>query len=110
MVQKKKTKLTHIAFNSFYPIIIVGDDRFVCFFYYWIQVLFSQYYFWCKNRGNVTSLKLSPNLRKRPKEKKNVEVPKGPEFEIPKLDKIINLVRDPDEIKRRNDELAAKQQ
>jgi dynein intermediate chain 1 len=61
------------------------------------------------NRGNVTSLKLSPNLRKRPKEKKNVETPKGPDYEIPKLDKIINLVRDPDEIKRRNEELAAKQ-
>ena len=27
VVQKKKTKLTHIAFNSNYPIIIVGDDR-----------------------------------------------------------------------------------
>lgn len=62
------------------------------------------------NRGNVTSLKLSPNLRKRPKEKKGVEAPKGPDYEIPKLDKIINLVRDPDEIKRRNEELAAKQQ
>ena len=40
VVQKKKTKLTHIAFNLTYPILIVGDDR-----------------------GNVTSLKLSPNLR-----------------------------------------------
>ncbi len=37
-------------------------------------------------------------------------MPKGAEFEIPKLDKIINLVRDPDEIKRRSDEVAAKQQ
>ena len=31
---KKKTKLTHIAFNPKFPIIIVGDDRyyqqFVC--------------------------------------------------------------------------------
>ena len=24
---KKKTKLTHIAFNPKYPIVIVGDDR-----------------------------------------------------------------------------------
>ena len=24
---KKKTKLTHIAFNPKYPIIVVGDDR-----------------------------------------------------------------------------------
>jgi len=44
VVAKKKTKLTHIMFNPIYPIIIVGDDR-----------------------GYVTSLKLSPNLRKKPK-------------------------------------------
>ena len=37
----KKGKLTRIAFNPVYPIILVGDDR-----------------------GNVISLKLSPNLRK----------------------------------------------
>lgn len=77
VVQKKKTKLTHIAFNGKYPIIIVGDDR-----------------------GNVTSLKLSPNLRKKPKEKKGQEAAKGPEVEIPKLDKILALVRDPDEGKK----------
>ena len=44
VVAKKKTKLTHIAFNPYHPILIVGDDR-----------------------GYVTSLKLSPNLRKMPK-------------------------------------------
>lgn len=49
-------------------------------------------------------------MRKKPKEKKGQEAPKGPEFEIPKLEKILALVRDPEEIKRRNDELAAKQQ
>jgi dynein intermediate chain 1 len=86
VAQKKKAKLTHVAFNSKYPIIIVGDDR-----------------------GNVVSLKLSPNLRKKPKEKKGQETQKGPEYEIPKLEKILALVRDPDEIKRRSDELAAKQ-
>lgn len=43
----KKTKLTHIEFNPVDPVIIVGDDR-----------------------GCVTSLKLSPNLRKKPKVKK----------------------------------------
>ena len=26
---KKKTKLTHIAYNPKFPIIIVGDDRYV---------------------------------------------------------------------------------
>jgi dynein intermediate chain 1 len=37
----KRAKLTHLAFNSQDPIILVGDDR-----------------------GGVNSLKLSPNLRK----------------------------------------------
>jgi len=44
VVAKKKTKLTHISFNPYHPILIVGDER-----------------------GYVTSLKLSPNLRKLPK-------------------------------------------
>lgn len=44
VVSKKKTKLTHIEFNPIYPIIIVGNDR-----------------------GYITSCKLSPNLRKKPK-------------------------------------------
>ncbi|KAG7320811.1 hypothetical protein KOW79_015226 [Hemibagrus wyckioides] len=72
-VVSKKTKLTHIEFNPVYPIIIVGDDR-----------------------GYVTSLKLSPNLRKKPKEKKGQEVPKGPEVEIEKLEKLLSLLRDTD--------------
>ena len=41
-------------------------------------------------------MKLSPNLRKKPKEKKGQEAPKGPEYEIPKLEKILALVRDPE--------------
>ena len=32
VVQKKKTKLTHITFNPDHPIVLVGDDRYV-----WIQ-------------------------------------------------------------------------
>lgn len=44
VVARKKTMLTHVQFNPVYPIIIVGDDQ-----------------------GAVTSLKLSPNLRKKPK-------------------------------------------
>ena len=39
----KRAKLTHVVFNPVDPILIVGDDR-----------------------GEVTSLKLSPNLRKVP--------------------------------------------
>ncbi|KAJ3325316.1 cytoplasmic dynein with WD40 domain [Boothiomyces sp. JEL0866] len=38
----RKAKLTHISFNPFDPILLVGDDR-----------------------GQVVSLKLSPNLRKK---------------------------------------------
>ncbi|XP_060136384.1 dynein axonemal intermediate chain 1 [Zootoca vivipara] len=72
VVAKKRNKITHVQFNAIYPIIIIGDDR-----------------------GHVTCLKLSPNLRKMPKEKKGQEVQKGPEVEIAKLDKLLNLVREP---------------
>uniref|UniRef100_A0A4W4E8D0 Dynein axonemal intermediate chain 1 n=1 Tax=Electrophorus electricus TaxID=8005 RepID=A0A4W4E8D0_ELEEL len=68
-VVAKKTKLTHIEFNPAYPIIIVGDDR-----------------------GYVTSLKLSPNLRKKPKEKKGQELPKGPEVEVAKMEKLLMIL------------------
>lgn len=74
---KKKTKLTHIEFNPVYPIIIVGDDR-----------------------GNVTSLKLSPNLKKMPKEKKGqpaMDNTQREQMEIAKLDKLLNMVREPTE-------------
>nr|XP_023694668.1 dynein intermediate chain 1, axonemal [Paramormyrops kingsleyae]XP_023694669.1 dynein intermediate chain 1, axonemal [Paramormyrops kingsleyae] len=73
LVAAKKTKLTHIEFNPVHPIIIVGDDH-----------------------GFVTSLKLSPNLRKKPKEKKGQELPKGPEVEVAKMEKLLNLLREPD--------------
>ncbi|KAM9102070.1 dynein axonemal intermediate chain 1 isoform 2-T2 [Sarcophilus harrisii] len=71
VVAKKKNKITHVQFNAIHPIIIVGDDR-----------------------GQITSLKLSPNLRKMPKEKKGQEVKKGPAVEIAKLDKLLNLVKE----------------
>ncbi|XP_026859997.2 dynein, axonemal, intermediate chain 1, paralog 2 [Electrophorus electricus] len=74
-VVAKKTKLTHIEFNPAYPIIIVGDDR-----------------------GYVTSLKLSPNLRKKPKEKKGQELPKGPEVEVAKMEKLLSLLREPETV------------
>ena len=38
----RKAKLSHVSFNPFEPILIVGDDK-----------------------GAVTSMKLSPNLRKK---------------------------------------------
>lgn len=69
VANKKRTKLTHLAFNPEYPVLIVGDDR-----------------------GHATSLKLSPNLRKatQPKEKA-----KGPENEMAKMEKLLSLVREP---------------
>lgn len=75
VAQKKKTKLTHIEFNPVYPMVIVGDDR-----------------------GNVTSLKLSPNLRKMPKEKKGappMEPAQREQNEIAKLEKLLSMVREP---------------
>jgi hypothetical protein len=78
VVQKKRTKLTHIAFNRHHPILLAGDDR-----------------------GNVISLKLSPNLRKKPKVKKGQEVPEGPDAENAKLEKILVLIRDPDDAKNK---------
>uniref|UniRef100_A0A8C3P1P1 Dynein intermediate chain 1, axonemal n=1 Tax=Cyanoderma ruficeps TaxID=181631 RepID=A0A8C3P1P1_9PASS len=72
VVTRKKNKTTHIQFNPVYPIIIVGDER-----------------------GLIVCLKLSPNLRKMPKEKKGQEVKKGPEVEIAKLEKLLSLVREP---------------
>ncbi|XP_004545269.1 dynein, axonemal, intermediate chain 1, paralog 2 [Maylandia zebra] len=74
VVDKKKTKLTHVEFNPIHPVIIVGDDR-----------------------GYVTSFKLSPNLRKKPKAKKGHELPKGPEVEVAKMEKLLSLLREPDQ-------------
>ncbi len=79
VVQKKRTKLTHITFNQRYPILLAGDDR-----------------------GNVTTLKLSPNLRKRPKVKKGQESTDGPEAENSKLEKILALIRDPDDLRNKS--------
>ena len=73
VVQRKKTKLTHVSFNPVHPVVIVGDDR-----------------------GAVASLKLSPNLRKMPKEKKNEPNKKPEEVEIAKMDKILASVRESD--------------
>nr|CDS15687.1 Dynein intermediate chain [Echinococcus granulosus] len=69
VAQKKHTKLTHVAFNPVHPIIICGDDR-----------------------GQVMSLKLSPNLRKKPKEKKGLEKPDPIKVEIEKMEKLLSLL------------------
>ncbi|XP_060790963.1 dynein, axonemal, intermediate chain 1, paralog 2 [Neoarius graeffei] len=72
-VVSKKTKPTCVQFNPVDPIIIVGNDQ-----------------------GKVTCLKLSPNLRKKPKEKKGQELSKGPEVEIAKLEKLLSPLRNPE--------------
>jgi dynein intermediate chain 1 len=70
VTNKKKTKLTSVQFNPMDPILCVGDDR-----------------------GNVTTLKLSPNLRKLPKLKKGQVYKLDHEVEKSKLEKIVELVR-----------------
>ncbi|KAM9813373.1 dynein, axonemal, intermediate chain 1, paralog 2 [Neosynchiropus ocellatus] len=70
-VVAKRTKLTRVDFNPIEPILIVGDDR-----------------------SYVTSLKLSPNLRKATKGEKGQELPKGPEAEVAKLEKLLSSLRD----------------
>uniref|UniRef100_A0A8C6UDR7 Dynein, axonemal, intermediate chain 1, paralog 2 n=1 Tax=Neogobius melanostomus TaxID=47308 RepID=A0A8C6UDR7_9GOBI len=67
-----KKHLTHVQFNPLHPIIITGDDR-----------------------GHVCCFKLSPNLRKQPKVKKHQELPKGPEAEVAKMERLLSLLREP---------------
>ncbi|XP_037304236.1 dynein, axonemal, intermediate chain 1, paralog 2 [Pungitius pungitius] len=74
VVAKKKTKLTHIEFNPIHPLLIVGDDR-----------------------GNVISLKLSPNLRKKPKVKRGLDPLPNNEREEAKMEKLLSLLREPEQ-------------
>ncbi|XP_058976572.1 dynein intermediate chain 2, ciliary-like isoform X2 [Musca domestica] len=71
VVPKRKNKLTRLSFNEKLPFIIVGDDK-----------------------GTVTSLKLSPNLRqmvKPPKKQQNLE---QSVLQVQKLEKLLSLVRE----------------
>ncbi|XP_069669173.1 dynein intermediate chain 2, ciliary [Periplaneta americana] len=77
VVSKRRNKLTRIAFNNKLPIIIVGDDR-----------------------GCVTSLKLSPNLRKKVKPPKKGPTYTERELELMKLEKLLALVREPPTLTR----------
>jgi dynein intermediate chain 1 len=67
----KKSKLTHVCFNEKAYIVIVGDDR-----------------------GGVTSLKLSPNLRKEDYERNEdgeAVLPADPvKFQVDKMDKLLS--------------------
>lgn len=63
----KKAKLTKLVFNPVHPIVLVGDDK-----------------------GCVTSLKLSPNLRKSSKPEKGQKLE---DLEMAKLDQVIEVAR-----------------
>jgi len=71
-VVQKKNKLTHFTFNEVFPMVLCGDDK-----------------------GNLVSLKLSPNLRKKPKLKKNEVIHDVHQFEKDKLLKVLQLVVEP---------------
>ena len=63
----KKAKLTKLVFNPKYPIVLIGDDK-----------------------GTVTSMKLSPNLRKTMKTEKGQKME---DLEIAKLDAVMEVAR-----------------
>ncbi|KAG8284801.1 cytoplasmic dynein with WD40 domain [Homalodisca vitripennis] len=75
VVSRKRNKLTRLAFNHKLPIIIVGDDK-----------------------GSVSTLKLSPNLRIKPKPPKKQTHVDQHTLEVWKLDKLLALVREPQKI------------
>lgn len=58
-------------------------------------VLFEQYY-----RGQLTSLKLSPNLRNLPRDPKGaiIDGEQRTKFEVGKMTKLLSLVRDPETV------------
>uniref|UniRef100_A0A3B3IF74 Dynein, axonemal, intermediate chain 1, paralog 2 n=1 Tax=Oryzias latipes TaxID=8090 RepID=A0A3B3IF74_ORYLA len=66
VVNKRKGQLTKLEFNPIHLIIIIGDGK-----------------------GCIHSFKLSPNLRKRPKNKKGQEIPIDPQEEVGKLEKFL---------------------
>ncbi|XP_015109774.1 dynein intermediate chain 2, ciliary [Diachasma alloeum] len=72
VVSKKRSKLTRLCFNNELPFIIVGDDK-----------------------GTVNTLKLSPNLRIKPKPTKKQMHLSPAELETLKLEKLLSFVREP---------------
>lgn len=98
VVPRKNVKLTRIDFNKKIPFIIAGDDK-------WVIAVPARNESGLINRGTpnqnrsysrgqVTSLKLSPNLRlkvKPPKKQQNID---QSILQIQKLDKLLSLVRE----------------
>jgi len=71
----KRAKLTHVAFNSVEPIVIVGDDR-----------------------GGVNTLKLSPNLRIGVSRTEDTDPNKtDEELQIEKMDHLLEMVTETEE-------------
>lgn len=72
VVSRRRNRLTRLSFNPKLPIIIVGDDK-----------------------GCVTTLKLSPNLRIPCKAPKKQQYLDQWTLQCMKLDKLLSLVREP---------------
>lgn len=111
IVSRKKNRLTRLAFNKKHPIIVVGDERYVCNKvprYSWRFAVQRRRRSgqpknksrenenaFNRSRGTVTSLKLSPNLRVKPKATKKQAHLTAHELEVLKMDKLLALVREP---------------
>lgn len=85
MVSGKKNRLTRLRFNYKMPIIVVGDDK-----------------------GCLTSLKLSPNLRIKTKPPKKQQFIEPHQLEVMKLEKLLALVREPTSISLEGDKESVK--
>nr|XP_045610794.1 dynein intermediate chain 2, ciliary-like [Procambarus clarkii] len=66
LVQRRRVAATCVAFNPFYPIILVGGEK-----------------------GTLVSLKLSPNLRKVHKDAKGADELKLKDIELSKMDRLV---------------------
>ncbi|KAJ8686658.1 hypothetical protein QAD02_022452 [Eretmocerus hayati] len=72
VVNKRRSKLTRLAFNHSLPFIIIGDDK-----------------------GAISTMKLSPNLRLKVKATKKQLHLTPLELETMKLEKLLSFVREP---------------
>ncbi|CAL4062154.1 unnamed protein product, partial [Meganyctiphanes norvegica] len=70
IVQRRRVALTSVAFNPFFPMILVGGEK-----------------------GHLVSLKLSPNLRKPHKDAKGADEQKIRDIELCKMDRLIAISR-----------------
>lgn len=97
VVPKRTVRLTRIAFNQKIPFIVVGDDKLSSLAQQYNTFslhskIFIFYFSW--NRGNITTLKLSPNLRLKVKPPKKLQHIEQSVLQVQKLDKLLSLVRE----------------